>query len=75
MAIGWIRPDKLPTLIRNDNNYLRDEWFEFFKELSRGDYNIGDYDIAAGVFKSYFHFERYVINGVSSCNQRLKNNF
>jgi len=61
-AIGWIRPDKLPFSFRVTE--LRDDWFEFFKSISYGNSEIGNYKISAGVFKTYDHFERYTYSGV-----------
>lgn len=65
LAIGWIRPDLLPIQLQlRDNNPLQDEWFEFFKAISNGKSEIGNYKVSAGVYKSYLHFEKYIYNGI-----------
>ena len=72
LAIGWIRPDKLPNeLLRNDKN-LRNEWFDFFKSISNGKSEVGNYKVAAGVFKSYKHLENYVFYGVRDKHSMIK---
>ncbi|MDJ0729943.1 MAG: hypothetical protein QNJ33_08120 [Crocosphaera sp.] len=59
-AIGWIRPDKLPKSF--GVKILRKSWFEFFKSISYGRSEVGNYKVSAGVFKSYSYFERYTIS-------------
>ena len=59
-AIGWIRPDKLPSSF--DVGILKDSWFDFFKSISYGRSEVGDYKVSAGVFKNYSYFERYTIS-------------
>lgn len=61
-ALGWIRPDKLPlsfTLSR-----LKDEWFDFFRSISNGNSEVGNYKVAAGIFRSYAHLESYLLEGL-----------
>ncbi|BAS48572.1 hypothetical protein [Aggregatibacter actinomycetemcomitans] len=72
LAIGWIRPDKLPNeLLRNDK-LLKEEWFDFFKSISNGKSEVGNYKVAAGVFKSYKHFENYIYYGISDKYKTIK---
>ncbi|WP_107666759.1 hypothetical protein [Cyanothece sp. BG0011] len=59
-AIGWIRPDKLPLSF--DVGILKQSWFDFFKSISYGKSEVGNYKVSAGVFKSYSYFERYTIS-------------
>ncbi|MBR8828276.1 MAG: hypothetical protein DSM107014_10345 [Gomphosphaeria aponina SAG 52.96 = DSM 107014] len=59
-AIGWIRPDKLPLSF--EIRTLRQAWFDFFKSISYGKSEVGNYKVSAGVFKSYSHFEKYTIS-------------
>jgi len=54
---GWMRPDKLPTSFQVD--LLKSEWFDFFKSLSYGRSEIGNYKVAAGLFKNYTYLEKY----------------
>ncbi|WGE81263.1 hypothetical protein NYR66_10115 [Actinobacillus equuli subsp. haemolyticus] len=72
LAIGWIRPDLLPIQIKNGNSYLRNEWFDFFEGISYEKSEVGNYKVTAGIFKSYLHFERYIVNSVSICYRKTK---
>ena len=60
-ALGWIRPDKLPISFQMKT--LKDDWFNFFDSISYDKSGVGNYKVAAGVFKSYEHFERYTVSG------------
>jgi len=72
LAIGWIRPDKLPSeLLRNDKR-LKTEWFAFFKSISNGKSEVGNYEVTAGIFKSYKHLEDYIYYGISDKYKTLK---
>lgn len=62
VALGWIRPDKLP--ISFQMRAIKDDWFEFFRSISNGKSEVGDYSVNAGVFKSYHHLEKYTISGL-----------
>ena len=62
VALGWIRPDKLPLSFRLST--LKDEWFEFFRSISNGNSEVGNYKVAAGVFRSYIHLESYLLEGL-----------
>ncbi|MEG9481377.1 hypothetical protein V6W59_03655 [Mannheimia sp. HC-2023] len=73
MAIGWIRPDKIPLQIQRDNMKLKNDWFDFFNSISYGKSEVGNYKVTAGIFKSYSHFERYILNGIKKCQLKLKN--
>ncbi|WP_308255042.1 hypothetical protein [Geminocystis sp. GBBB08] len=72
-AIGWIRPDKLPLSFGVD--ILKQEWFDFFKSISYGKSEIGNYKVSAGVFKSYSHFEKYTISSLKQIinTQKIRN--
>jgi len=61
VALGWIRPDKLPVSFKMRT--LKDEWFEFFTSISHGKSEVGNYKVSAGVFKSYEHLEEYIVAG------------
>ena len=71
-AIGWIRPDKLPLLFQIDK--LKDDWFKFFKSISYGKSEVGNYKVSAGIFKSYQHFERYIVSGLKDLQNSLELN-
>ncbi|MEM9271538.1 MAG: hypothetical protein AAGA80_01060 [Cyanobacteria bacterium P01_F01_bin.143] len=69
IAMGWIRPDKLPLSFRVKD--FKNDWFEFFKSISYDQAEVGDYKVSAGVFKSYFHFEEYTISGLKELRNSL----
>lgn len=63
-AIGWMRPDKLPTAFRVKE--LRQDWFDFFNSISHGKSEVGNYEVSAGVFKSYRYLELYILSDMRS---------
>lgn len=63
VALGWIRPDKLPVSFQMKT--FKNDWFTFFDGISYGKSEIGNYKVNAGVFKSYQHLEDYIVNGLS----------
>jgi predicted nucleotidyltransferase len=69
-AIGWMRPDLLPTSFRV--NELKRDWFDFFDSISHGKSEVGNYKVTAGAFKSYFHLERYTLSGLNSLRTKLQ---
>jgi predicted nucleotidyltransferase len=64
VAIGWIRPDKLPLSFKIKE--LKTSWFEFFNSLSYGRSEVGDYKVTGGVFKGYYYLEQYIVSGLRS---------
>ncbi|MCL9651339.1 hypothetical protein L2172_12990 [Pantoea agglomerans] len=62
VAMGWIRPDKLPISFQMKE--FKDNWFDFFRSISNGKSEVGNYQVTAGVFKSYHHLEKYTISGL-----------
>jgi hypothetical protein len=64
VAIGWMRPDLLPTAFQVTD--LKRDWFNFFRSLSYGKSEVGNYKVSAGVFKTYQHLERYTLSGLLS---------
>ncbi len=69
-AIGWMRPDLLPTSFRVSE--LKKDWFEFFDSISYGKSEVGNYKVTAGAFKSYSHLERYTLSGLRSLRTKLQ---
>lgn len=69
-AIGWMRPDLLPTSFRVEE--LKLDWFDFFDSISYGKSEVGNYKVTAGAFKSYRHLERYTLSGLRSLKIRLQ---
>jgi len=62
-AIGWMRPDLLPLGLQL--NGTKGDWDDFFESISYGKSCVGNYDVKAGVFKSYSHLETYIAHGLS----------
>ncbi|MBE7564155.1 hypothetical protein H7F10_14735 [Acidithiobacillus sp. HP-6] len=62
VALGWIRPDKLPVSFQM--KAIKNDWFEFFRGISNGKSEAGNYHVNAGVFKSYEHLENYTLSGI-----------
>jgi hypothetical protein len=69
MAIGWIRPDKLPLSFQVRD--LKTDWFEFFATLSHGRSEVGNYKVSAGVFRSSRHLELYTISGIQRVRESI----
>lgn len=70
-AIGWIRPDKLPFSFRVGE--LKNKWFDFFRSVSYGKSEVGNYKVSAGIFKAHKFFEQYTVSGLKELKQSLKN--
>lgn len=66
IAMGWIRPDLLPTNLIEEIKFLKDDWFDFFKSISNNKSEVGNYEVTAGVFKSHFHLEEYILQGLNN---------
>lgn len=62
VALGWVRPDKLPVSFQM--GAFKRDWFDFFRGISSGRSEVGNYEVNGGVFKSYAHFERYSFSGI-----------
>jgi hypothetical protein len=69
-AIGWMRPDLLPTSFRGIE--LKRDWFDFFDSISNGKSEVGNYKVTAGVFKTYAHLENYTLSGLRSLRTKLQ---
>ncbi|WP_143253732.1 hypothetical protein [Alkanindiges hydrocarboniclasticus] len=69
-AIGWMRPDLLPTSFQISE--LKQTWFNFFNSLSHDRSEVGNYKVTAGAFKSYSHLEQYTLSGLTSLRNKLQ---
>lgn len=69
VALGWIRPDKIPLSFAMQS--VKDDWFSFFRSISSGRSEVGNYKVAAGIFKTYAHLEAYLLEGLSEVYQTL----
>lgn len=70
IAIGWMRPDKLPLSFQI--GVLKCNWFAFFESLSHGKSEVGNYKVSGGVFKSYRHLEAYSMSGMKELKRKLE---
>ncbi|WP_323890861.1 hypothetical protein [Aeromonas caviae] len=68
IALGWIRPDKLPVSFQM--KAFKDDWFDFFRSISNGKSEVGNYQVNAGIFKSYNHLEQYTLSGMKDLKRR-----
>jgi hypothetical protein len=68
VALGWIRPDKLPISFQMIT--IKDGWFKFFQKMSYGKSEVGNYKVNAGVFQSYEHLEDYIVSGLVDVRRR-----
>lgn len=69
VALGWIRPDKLPFQLHIKE--LKDDWFEFFRSISNGKSEVGNYKVTGAIFKSFDHLSRYLESGLLNAKQSL----
>jgi len=69
-AIGWFRPDKLPLSFSMKR--IKEDWFEFFESISSGQSEVGNYQVNAGVYKSYWHLENYAVSGIRDLKNSLE---
>ncbi len=69
VALGWIRPDKLPVSFQMKT--LKNDWFHFFNSISNGSSEVGNYKVSAGVFKNYEKFEAYTVSGMKDVRRKL----
>lgn len=69
-AMGWMRPDLLPTSFRVAE--LKRDWFDFFNSISYGKSEVGNYKVTAGAFKSYRYLERYTLNGLRLLKRKVQ---
>lgn len=70
IAIGWLRPDKLP--ISFSIKSTKTDWFEFFSSISNGRSEVGNYEVTAGVYKNYRYLEEYTISGIRNLKRSLQ---
>ncbi len=66
---GWMRPDLLPSSF--DIEILRDNWFQYFKTLSNGRSEVGNYKVSAGLFKNLGYFKKYHLQSITRLYQKI----
>jgi len=71
-SIGWIRPDLLP---QNTTEFkeIRESWDDFFKQISYGKSEVGNYEVKAGLFKNQYFAEKYYKQSIAQIQLFLKN--
>ena len=69
-GLGWIRPDKIPLSFTLSS--VKDDWFTFFRSISNGKSEVGNYKVAAGIFKTYNHLESYLLEGLREVYEALR---
>lgn len=71
IAMGWIRPDLLPTNLIEDISILKNNWMNFFQSISNNKSEVGNYEVSAGVFKSNSHLEAYTLLGMKLIHKKI----
>ena len=66
---GWMRPDLLPSSFEVE--VLRNQWFEFFRSISNGRSEVGNYKVSAGLFKSMVFFEKYHLQSINKVQEKI----
>ncbi|MES2433353.1 MAG: hypothetical protein V4586_05945 [Pseudomonadota bacterium] len=69
-AMGWIRPDLIPTKQPMQN--FKNEWFDFFKSISHDKSEVGNYSVTAGIFRSVLHLEKYTTNSLRKIKNQME---
>lgn len=65
---GWMRPDMLPS---SGAYKYRDEWFDFFQQLT-SDRAAGDFKITAGLYREEHFLRTYQTILIEQCAQELR---
>jgi len=70
-STGWMRPDLLPS---NSTEFqeLRVNWDDFFKTISYGKSEVGNYKVKAGLFKNQFYAEKYYKSSIGQIQNKIK---
>lgn len=59
LAKGWMRPELLPHSFEMKS--IKDEWFNFFRSISNGKSEAGNYEVSAGLYKDFTYLEMYYL--------------
>lgn len=70
-STGWMRPDLLPS---NTAEFIemRERWDDFFKTISYGKSEVGNYKVKAGLFKNQAYAEKYYKSSVAQLQKEIK---
>ncbi len=71
-VMGWMRPDLLP---QNTTEFkeLKQEWDDFFNEISHSKSEVGNYIVKGGLFKNHHYAEKYYRSSIENVSIKLKN--
>lgn len=66
-----MRPDLLPS---NTVEFIkmREQWDDFFKTISYGKSEVGNYKVKAGLFKNQAYAEKYYKSSLSQLQKEIK---
>ena len=70
-STGWMRPDLLPS---NTVEFIemRERWDDFFKTISYGKSEVGNFKVKAGLFKNQAYAEKYYKSSVAQLQKEIK---
>lgn len=70
-STGWMRPDLLPS---NSTEFMemRERWDNFFKTISHGKSEVGNFKVQAGLFKNQTYAEKYYKSSLNQLQIELK---
>lgn len=70
-STGWMRPDLLPS---NTVEFveIRERWDDFFKTISYGKSEVGNYKVKAGLFKNQAYAEKYYKSSIVQLQKEIK---
>jgi hypothetical protein len=70
LSTGWMRPDLLPSNTIEFEK-IRHEWDEFFRNISYGKSEVGNYKVKAGLFKSQRYAEKYYRSSIGNVQNKI----
>jgi hypothetical protein len=67
-----MRPDLLPS---NSTEFkeIREQWDNFFKTISYGNSEVGNYKVKAGLFKNQSYAEKYYKSSIDQIQKIITN--
>lgn len=70
-STGWMRPDLLPS---NTVEFIemRERWDDFFKTISYGKSEVGNFKVKAGLFKNQAYAEKYYKSSIAQVQKEIK---
>ena len=71
ISTGWIRPDMLPSNTVEFKE-IRESWYDFFKTISYGKSEVGNYKVTAALFKNQSYAEKYYKYRIDQLQKKIK---